>query len=163
MIIFVILINLINIFQPMINVNELQPGDSFIYKTDKGKVAGFFLIDKEVVNKKIKWLNFGLVVFKDTAVSTIEDFKKGELFTHKVWDGLDGDYETGIQCYDFSSKGFDFLEKFQYLGNIKFERKKFTIGGGSTFTNEMFINLDVNNMEGSNAKYERKPLSFIFH
>jgi hypothetical protein len=147
----------------MINVNELQPGDSFIYKTDKGKVAGYFLINKEITKGKITAIKFGLVVFKDAAVSTIEDFKKGELFTHKVWSGLNGDYDIGLQCYDFYSEDFNFLEKFQYLGNFNFERNKFTIGGGSNFTNEMFINLDVNNMEGSNAKYERKPLSFIFH
>jgi hypothetical protein len=140
------------------NIEKMNVGDCYIYKTNKNKMVGFILISKVTTESKIDWVKFGTIVFKNETTKKIEDFKKGELFTHKVYSGLEGDYENGIQGYEFNTKAFEFLVKFQYVGNLKLNKSKYTYGGGGVFSSELIFNLDLNSIEFGKEHYQRQSL-----
>lgn len=145
------------------NVNEIKEGDCYIYTTDKNNTFGFIVLETEKVNKKVDLLKFIIVHFNQKKVSSVAEFKTGKIYTHNVYVGLKGDYKMGVQCYDFHSKDFAFLSKFKYIDNIKINKENFTIGGGTSFTNEMFFNLSLNIMDQANADYKKENMDCILN
>ncbi|MFN7910308.1 MAG: hypothetical protein ACK5QC_00690 [Bacteroidota bacterium] len=141
------------------SINKIEIGDCFTCTTDKGKVIGFILLENEKGSSNDNILNFGVVYFKENKASDINEFKNGELFTHKVYTGLKGDFVTGVYAYSFNIKDVEFLNKFKHIGNIKFNSSKFRIGSGSSYTDEFFFNARFNNIEViAGPKFERQTL-----
>lgn len=135
----------------------MKIGDSYVCSTDIGKVIGFVLINKNKSNA----LRFAVVRFKNNEVTSMDDFKKGKLFTHNVCIGIKGDYKMGIQTYDVYYKDFIFLNKLKHLGQVSINESKFTNGGGTIYTNELFFNLHFNSLELSNANYKTESIMEI--
>lgn len=163
MIIQIIILKILLIFQLVssMNIEEIKEGNCYTYTTDKNNTFGLVTLGKEYKGKNVSSIRFAIIYFKDGKVTSIEKFKTGELYTHNVYEGLKGDYKMGIQCYDFYSKGFHFLDKFKYLGNVSLDKGSFTIGGGGGFTNELFFNISLNIMDQASIDYKKESLTKI--
>lgn len=157
-----LIVRIVLILNTFMEVNKMEIGDCYICSTDKGKTFGFVLLQKDFTKDKSNAMRFGVVCFKQNTITSIEDFKKGELFTHNVYIGMKGDYKMGVFCYDVYQKDFEFLKKFKQLGNIKINNEKFIYGSGTNYTNELFFNLEFNIIEQSKASdYKREGLTTI--
>lgn len=145
------------------DINKMNVGDCFTRSTDNGKIIGFLLLNVGFMQDKNNNFKFAVVYFKDNEVSSINDFKKGEIFTHNVYLGVKGDYKMGIYCYDVDPKSSDFFNKLKFKGNFKINEAKFVCGSATNYTNEFFFNLNFNFIEQSKIEphYRKEKLSRI--
>lgn len=136
-------------------------GDCFVYQTDRDKIVGFILENIEKNKNRVEKLRFCIVDIIQSTDIDFEDFKNGQIYTHKVYQGLNGDFKTGIQCYDFYPTGFEIFKKFKFVANIQLDQAKYTYGGGWSFADEFFFNVDLNNIELTSVQFEKKNLDSI--
>lgn len=146
------------------SLEKIKIGDCFSYNT-KGNLSkfGFIVISKfQKKDKSIRNLQLAIVKISEKCF-TLDDFKSGYLYTHKVQVGMENiKYILGLFCYNFDGNSLNILNKFNYLGNIKIDSSKYIVGTGSDASSEFMFGADLKNIDIITERYDKTKLIEIF-
>lgn len=140
--------------------NELKEGACFIFNNagDEKINYGFILINV-MKEKEGNYIEFALIKIEKEGIIGIDDFKKGLLYTHQVYNPAGN--KLGIFVYEFYQNTFQIINQFKYIGDLKLDKKKFIIVTATTAVPEPMFSKILKYCELARPNLDKTPLMKI--